>query len=407
MKTHAYKFLVLFFFIIRPLYVETIKVATYNILNFPEAFGTQRIDDFAAVIDHIQPDILVVQEIQDQTGVDLFLASVMNNLDNLFGAVPFHDGPDTDNALFYRIDKIAFISADYLATPHRDIAEYTLRMIESQKEFYIYSVHLKASQGASNETIRLQEATRLRNHLDSLAAETDFLVLGDFNIYYSDEPAFEKLTGSFANNNGRSYDPEQAFGVWHENSDFADIHTQSTRTEQLVDGGAGGGLDDRFDMILCSQSFFDSSGLFMMPESYTVCGNDGGHFDVAINYGYNQAVPPDVADALHYASDHLPVYVTITDDFGYSVPEGDIVKIWPNPMETHAHIQFPLFENFQNAHVTVTNILGQRVFTSETQDPMGVIMRRETLPVGIYFVHITVETKYQTHYYHTKLAVVR
>lgn len=270
MKTHAYKFLVLFFFIIRPLYVETIKVATYNILNFPEAFGTQRIDDFAAVIDHIQPDILVVQEIQDQTGVDLFLASVMNNLDNLFGAVPFHDGPDTDNALFYRIDKIAFISADYLATPHRDIAEYTLRMIESQKEFYIYSVHLKASQGASNETIRLQEATRLRNHLDSLAAETDFLVLGDFNIYYSDEPAFEKLTGSFANNNGRSYDPEQALGVWHENSDFANIHTQSTRTEQLVDGGAGGGLDDRFDMILCSQSFFDSSGLFMMPESYTV-----------------------------------------------------------------------------------------------------------------------------------------
>lgn len=407
MNTHYYKMFFLFFFIIRPLYNETIRVATYNILNFPEALGMQRIDYLTTVVDHMEPDILVVQEMQSQAGVDLFLQAVMNNQDDLFNAVLFHDGPDTDNALFYRIDKIAYITADYLSTPRRDIAEYKLRMIESQREFYIYSVHFKASQGANNETIRLQEATVVRNHLDSLASGTDFLVVGDFNIYYSDEPAFHKLTDSYSNNNGRSYDPLHAFGYWHENSDFASIHTQSTRTEQLDDGGAGGGLDDRFDMILCSESFLDSSGLLLIHESYTMCGNDGEHFDGAINDGYNYAVPPDVADALYYASDHVPVYVNITADTGYIVPEEDIVKIWPNPMDTEAHIQFPVLEDFQHAEVTMTNILGQRVYSSETQNPMGFTMRKETLPVGIYFVHVEIETKYNVHYYQTRLAVVR
>jgi len=405
MYSHINKFLVIFFLIVSLLYAETINVTTYNILNFPEAFGTQRIDDFQIIIDDIKPDILVVQEMQSQAGVDLFLNSVMNNLNNLFAAVPFHDGPDTDNALFYRADKISFISATYLSTPNRDIAEYKLRIIESQIIFYIFSVHFKSSQ--SDSLIRLQEATILRNYLNSLASGTDFIVVGDFNIYYSDEPAYHKLTDSFANNNGRSYDPINAYGYWHENNNFAYTHTQSTRTEQLNDGGASGGLDDRFDIILCSQSFFDSSGLYILKDSYTMYGNDGNHFDVAINYGSNQSVPADVADALYFASDHLPVFVNITDDFGYSVSEEEVVKIWPNPMETVAQIRFPWFDDFQNAKITVTNILGQRVYDAETQSPIGLILRKEILRVGIYFVHVKIETRYNKHNFHTKLAVVK
>jgi hypothetical protein len=233
------------------------------------------------------------------------------------------------------------------------------------------------------------------------------LVVGDFNIYYSDEPAFHQLTDSLANNNGRLCDPLDAWGVWHENSDFAYTHTQSSRVEQLPDGGAGGGLDDRFDMILCSGNLLDSEGLYMLRETYTTCGNDGNHFNMAVHEGYNQVVPADVADALYFASDHLPVYVTVTSEFGHGASSEELVKILPNPMETEAQICFPELEDFDHAKIMVTNILGQRVYDAETYNTTGHTLMRSTLAVGIYFVHVEITTKYETYRYHTKLAVVR
>lgn len=406
-KKYAHILLHLFFFIfIASSNAETIKIVTYNILNFPDAIGMQRIDDFRKIIDFEYPDILVVQEMQSQEGIDLFIDSVMNYQENLFEVVPFNDGPDTDNALFYRSNKVEYLSSQYLPTPIRDIAEYRLKIIDSQREFYIFSVHFKSAQGSNNETIRQQEATILRNHVDSLDPGTNFLVMGDFNIYYSDEPAFHTLTDNLANNNGRLFDPLNASGDWHENSDFAYLHTQSSRTEQLQDSGAGGGLDDRFDMILCSQSFLDSAGLYIISDSYTICGNDENHFNIAVNYGVNQSVPDDIADALYYASDHLPVIVTITDGIEQDIPK-EVVKIWPNPMKTEAQIRFPWHDDFQKANVTITNILGQRVYVAETQSPTDFTLRRGKLPVGIYFVHVEIEGTYNDHNYYSKLAVVQ
>jgi endonuclease/exonuclease/phosphatase family metal-dependent hydrolase len=388
------------------LFADTLTIATYNILNFPDAIGMQRIDDFRIVIDYINPDIIAVQELQSQTGLELFLDSVMNYQGNEFEAIDFNDGPDTDNGLFYCKNKVEFLSAQYLSMPIRDIAQYKLRFKNSLQEFYIFSVHFKASQGYENELIRLQEATILRNHLDTLEIVGNFLVMGDLNIYYSDEPAYHRLTDSLVNNNGRLFDPLDASGYWHENSNFAYLHSQSTRTEELPDGGATGGLDDRFDMILCSQSFLDTAGLFLLADSYTACGNDGNHFNRSINYGYNSAVPDSVADALSYGSDHLPVFISLTDEMQQGVVE-EVVEIWPNPMETEAQIRFPWFDDFEMADITITNILGQRVYKAETYDPIGIDIDRGRLPMGIYFVHIKIKTKYNDYNYHSKFAIVK
>jgi len=403
-QTSALFFSTLIF--IHTISAETITIVTYNILNFPDAFGSQRIDDFRVVIDYIEPDIVVIQEIQSQTGMNVFLDSVLNFTGSAFEAVSFNDGPDTDNGLFFRSDKIDILSVRYIPTVNRDIAEYKLRIIGSQQNMYVFSVHFKASQGPTNEAIRLEEATVLRNHLDSLTTGTNFLVLGDFNIYYCDEVAFQKLTDSLSNNNGQLFDPLKSIGHWHENSNYASVHSQSSRLEQLQDGGAGGGLDDRFDMILCSQSLFDSTGLFLLVDSYTTCGNDGNHFNSSVNDGYNQSVPDNVANALFYASDHLPIFVNITDDYQYDEPEV-VIQIWPNPMETEAEIHFPWFDDFQQAEITLTNILGQRVYTTHTNDPLSCTIRRENLPVGIYFVHLKIETKYNVYHFHTKLAIIK
>jgi len=368
--------------------------------------GIQRLDDFRKVIDYVQPDIIAVQEMQNQQGVDLFCDSVLNYPSSAFCAVPFNDGPDTDNSLFYRQDKIELISTQYILTPNRNIAQYYIRIKKSQKSLYVFSVHFKSSQGSENEVIRLHEATILRSHLDSLDSRTDFLVVGDFNFYY-EEPGFYKLTDSLlTGNNGRLFDPLVSHGSWHDNSIFAYTHTQSSRVDELPDGGIGGGLDDRFDMILSSKSLLDTSGLYLHKDSYTICGNDCNHFNKSVNYGINHAVPDEVADALYYASDHLPVYVNILDMVEYTALE-EPVKIWPNPMEEQATIHFPWHEDFLEARLTITNILGQHIYETRTISPIGVVIKRGNMPIGIYFIHLRIKTKYGKHDYRTKLAVIK
>uniref|UniRef100_A0A7C4TCB6 T9SS type A sorting domain-containing protein n=1 Tax=candidate division WOR-3 bacterium TaxID=2052148 RepID=A0A7C4TCB6_UNCW3 len=391
-------------FFINFLFCEAIKVATYNILNFPGNYGIQRLDDYRIVIDFLKPDVLVVQEMQNQYGVDLFLDSVLNYKENSFRSVEFHDGPDTDNALFYRTSKIEFLDARYIPTGNRDIGQYHLRLKESLKDFYIFSVHFKADAGPENEMLRLQEATILRNHLDSIGGEKEILVMGDFNFYY-DEPAYKKLVDSTTTETGRLCDPLSASGDWHDNHSFSYLHTQSTRTEELPDGGAGGGLDDRFDIILCSPSLLDTIGLFLHRESYTVFGNDANHFNKSINSGINMSVPDMVADALYYASDHLPVYVQILDRSGGT---GTIkpLAICPNPMQDEARIVFPFYEDFVKGKVTITNIYGQQILETETTNPLGTTIRNKNMGTGIYFVHLEIETLYGKKYHRAKMAVV-
>jgi hypothetical protein len=67
-------------------------------------------------------------------------------------------------------------------------------------------------------------------------------------------------------------------------------------------------MDDRFDQILVSYSCDDNEGFAFVEGSYVSYGNDGMHFNKAINEGTNFAVGSVIADALHQAADHLPVY---------------------------------------------------------------------------------------------------
>ena len=256
------------------------------------------------MIHGFRPDILVVQEMNSQTGTTQFLDSVMNRYTpGQYATIPFHDGPDTDNELYYRLNRITFLAATYIATALRDIAHYQVRATPSSEVLHIYSVHLKASTGSTNEALRLAEATILRDSLNSLPAGSHFLVVGDYNIYKSSEAAFQKLVGSDVNNNGRCFDPLNLVGTWNNTASFAPYHTQSSRVRSF-DGGATGGLDDRFDIILTSTSMQSR----ILTSTYTPYGNDSNHFNDSINRLPNSAVPDSIAIALHNASDHLPVF---------------------------------------------------------------------------------------------------
>lgn len=288
-------------------------IMSYNLLNYPGSDTTNRNPHFRTIVTATNPDILVVQEMVSLNGVNGFLNNVLNSALSGYNAGIFIDGPDTDNAIFYKSQKFTFLANNPISTTLRDVNEFVLRENISGDTIRIYSVHLKASSGSSNELQRLAEVTQLRNVTAALPANSNFIVLGDFNIYSSGEPAYQKLLDTTTS--GYFVDIFTLPGSWN-SAAYAQHHTQSTRT-RLFGGGAIGGLDDRFDMILMSPSLLTSGGIEYVVNSYIPYGNDGQHYNDSINRPPNNTVGQIIANALHYASDHLPVLASFRFNAAY------------------------------------------------------------------------------------------
>lgn len=295
---------------------EDLTLMDWNLLNYPGSDGLARAPHFRTVLGAVGPDLLVVQEIQTQSGVNHFLTNVLEVLEpGAWQAGPFHDSYDTDRALFLRAGCAEVIDWGWLDTALRDINWWQLRLTATGEELRVYTLHLKASQGYEED--RLAECEILRAALAGLNDGLPYLVAGDYNLYTASEPAYQHLTAS---GEGELLDPIEQEGAWHDNALYAPVHTQSTRTASFG-GGATGGLDDRFDFILVSAEFLDGEDLELLPESYTAYGNDGQHLNQSIIQGGNNAVPYEVAEALHLSSDHLPLFATLRGETASLVVE--------------------------------------------------------------------------------------
>lgn len=281
-------------------------------MNYPVVDTTVRNPYFRTIFSNIQPDILVVQEMHSFAGQTGFLNNVLNAASSGYAAGQFINGPDTDRSIFFKSIHFTFLSNTPISTTLRDINEFRLRHNSSGDTLIIYAVHLKANDTEDDRLKRAAEVDSLRERTNQLNPNSHFIVLGDFNIYSSTEPAFQKLLNQ--SNLGYVIDPLNLTGIFN-NSAYAIHHTQSTRTRSF-DDGATGGMDDRFDMILVSQSIINSNSINLVPNSTIAYGNDGNHYNDSINRPPNTAVGQTIANALHYASDHLPVYAS----FNFSVP---------------------------------------------------------------------------------------
>lgn len=285
---------------------ETVRIATYNVLNYPGSDSATRNPEFRKILQTINPDILIVEEMNSAAGLSGFLTNVLNyGQPGTYASAPFNDGPDTDNGMYYKTAKFSFIGPQtVLSTALRDINGYRLRrttLTVDSLDIQIYAAHLKASSGSSNEALRAAEAQILRDHLNSLTPGY-FIAGGDFNLYTSSEQAYQNLIGSQTDNSGRLYDPINTPGAWHTSTSFLNIFTQATQA-------ANGGLDDRFDFLLTSAAFQNATGWQYVSGTYTEYGNDGtDRRSASINSPTNTAVPDSIANALFAVSDHLPVY---------------------------------------------------------------------------------------------------
>ncbi|HEX2787186.1 MAG TPA: T9SS type A sorting domain-containing protein [Ignavibacteria bacterium] len=344
---------------------ENVRIMSYNILNYPGSDANTRNPYFRTIIRNSNPDVLVVGEMQSQAGMDNFLNNVLNQTGSQWSAGTFINGPDTDNGIFFKTGKFIFLGNRVIQTALRDINEFKIIHVNYPMDtLRIYAVHLKASEGSANELQRAAEVDSLRKITNQLSVNSCYLVCGDFNIYGATESAYQKLLQVNGNQQGHFVDALNMPGTWNIPS-YAIYHTQSPRV-RAFGGGSNGGMDDRFDMILYSNAMATNGRIIYVNNSLTPYGNDGQHYNDSINKRPNLAVADSIADALHYAADHIPVFATFKFGNPMSInpisstqPEKfNLYQNYPNPFNPATHIKFDLTTNAY-VKLTIFDILGR------------------------------------------------
>lgn len=301
---------------------DTLKLMSYNLLNFPDGRNDcssntvvpARWDTLRKITDYIQPDVLMVCELQTEAGAD----SILNRALNVGGQTAFRRANfvlnrsailnrDLNNMFFYNSQKLGLISQSELLADSRDVGFYRTFLKETGMtaatdtvfiDFYV--AHFKAS--AADSLSRASTCQIIHDHILAQPAGRRVVLGGDFNFYSADESGYLILMQALR-------DPINQAGTWSNNASFAGLHTQSTRAfSPFFDCGSVGGVDDRFDFILLGDSAMASQKISYLAGSYNALGNNGTSFNGSINAANNTSgVPLSVRNALFYMSDHLPI----------------------------------------------------------------------------------------------------
>jgi hypothetical protein len=361
------------------LHGQSASIMTWNALNFSTG-AEERVVHFQTVLDSLQPDILVVQELQGTVGANYFHSAVIGST---MAMAPFVDGYSTDNALYYDEDEFEAVENIPILTDLRNISQFVLVHQLSGDTLRVFSVHLKASPGTTNQNRRLDEVNALRLVTDALPPNSHYIVMGDFNFYSANEPGYQRLLED--DGEGFFIDPISITGTWN-NANYAEYHTQSPRLTAFG-GGASSGMDDRFDLILFSPNFITANDVAYVPNSTWAVGNDGLHYDNSVNAMPNASVSQSIADALYFAADHLPVVASI--EFlntlsEISFPHIKAPKVYPNPSSGTVTINLPIH---LTSTLTVMDAMGRIVVNGQGAGAYSLDLNH--LTNGVYYLRVT------------------
>lgn len=307
---------------------------SYNVLNFPLGDMPGREDTLELILHHYQPDLLLLQELKAQYGLTVATASMNALGGDVYASGTFVTSQSEANGglqqnIIYNTRIFGMAAEEVIATPVRDVNYFKLYLkedglnAESDTTYlHIYVTHLKASSGSDNQALRLASVQDFQPHLNSLESDDMVIFGGDLNVYSSSEPAYQALLNSM--NSPQLFDPIDSPGNWTSGSyPNKEVHTQSTRTSQVFGDGSSGGVDDRFDFMLCSDALLDGSGdLYYVEDSYESYGNSGQCYNSTIfSCGSSNGLPEAITSALYYCSDHFPVVMELETTFNVGVTE--------------------------------------------------------------------------------------
>ncbi len=341
---------------------DTVRIMQYNLFRYGESGKEPSLKNplLSTIVNHVKPDIIGVNELSATAD---YAANVLNGALNTNGVTTWRRGSlskagvdkSLTNTIFYNSEKFKLLSQDTVSTVQREITSFNFMYVDSNSVktqdtvfFSVLVLHFKAGNSSSDEATRGTEALEIVKYINAFGKRKNIIVMGDYNVYTNTEPGFSHLvTGTDSLN--KLVDPINKLGTWNNNSAFANIHTQSTHSTQ-TGGFSSGGMDDRFDILLCSKSLMvDSLRMRVIPSTYIPVGNDGLHFNLAINAApANTSVPSDVLGALYNMSDHLPIRADFVITPKMPLPQG-VAAEWKK-FDQQVFTLNPI-ENELNVHV--------------------------------------------------------
>lgn len=296
---------------------ETLKVMSYNLLRYG-AQGisctptgvTARNAWLTAIMTEAQPDILGCNEVGPIAGPTAPATNILNNIlhpiNPAYAAatVTFNASQDVANAFFYRSDKLGLQSQAVIPHSLRNIDYYRLYYkgpgLATGDTTWIEVVLLHLH--SSNATTRASQTAAVMTYLGNLNRPGNFIIMGDMNLDGSGAAAFQNMVTS-ADPDIDMADPINLTGTWSNNNNAKHAWSQSTRTNGSSDCGSGGGMDDRFDIILVNNSIMNNTDdVRYVPGSYRVFGNPNAP-NPAVGSAAQAALPP--------MSDHFPVLLNL------------------------------------------------------------------------------------------------
>lgn len=377
-----------------------IKMLFYNLLDFPSAPPTNRVDLLAEVLDIYAPDVFMVCEIESLSGSNAVLFNALNVDGDLYEAAPYvsntSGSSDLQQMLYFNTNTFNLLSSEVIPTPVRDINRYELLLNTVDQAtnpivFNVYVAHLKSSMGSDNVELRFQMVDRFTDHLETIDPDSYVVFAGDLNFYTGAELGYLQLTAP--SNPVVLKDPLNRSGNWHNNTAYEDLFTQSTRVSSGPFGGsgAGGGMDDRFDHIVISENFFEDTQVRYLEDSYLTIGNNGNCFNKSINDpscsgDYTVAL----RELLYNISDHLPVAISLETDLellsGTDFVEQQLIS-FPNGNLVKERLVLNLDPSIpSNTQIRLYNTLGQIIATLPNIDSTQLSWDASGLSSGVYYI---------------------
>lgn len=314
---------------------DTLNIMHYNVLNYRNitSFCTVNNNSPASkegymntIVGYAMPDIITVNELAGDggTAAKRLLDNALNKDGRkYYKQCTYNANSNLCNMLYYNQNKLVLYKQDKIERAVNNsflvrlIDVYTLYYLDEKKlaqgdtTFMVFYVgHLKAGSSSSDKDERADATEAIMKYHEERYDRTNYFICGDFNIQTSSEECYQNLI-AHSNTALRFHDPLGRNASWNNNGTYAFLHTQSTRSSSNGCASSGG-LDDRFDFILCGQEVLENDyGVGYIAGSYNALGNDSKHFNQSIISSSNTSVPATVLSALYNMSDHLPVVMKV------------------------------------------------------------------------------------------------
>ncbi len=392
---------------------DTLTVMQYNLLyygantdycTYTNNSISQKDANLKIIVDHVQPDILGVNEIGAGKAITQRVLNNVLNVDDperwARAAYTNRANSNITNMLYYDQQKFGLYDQKAIINIIRDINLYTLyykdeALAQGADTTFLSCIvtHLKAGSSTSDKQTRAAETEAVMSYIENNDLRGNILFIGDLNIKSSYEESYKQLV-SHPTEEIRFYDPIDKPGTWYNNSQMALYHTQSPRNT-YHSCFSSGGMDDRFDFILGSASIMDGHlGLQYLADSYNTIGQDGKRFNLSLTDPVNESAPGEVIQALYDMSDHLPVslrLVTTENTTDLPVLTSNTPKVqYTNPVQNTLHLQVSGVE--ESVEVSLFDLTGSRRGSYQLQ-PVGgqgnVSIDVSHLPSGIYLIQVT------------------